>query len=371
MKIPHSLFEIYYFLKSMKRKLTFWLAFIIIAIFFSIQPTPMMAQKPKKGVKFVNQPENKRIEVWIDGQFFTAYIYPENIAKPVLYPLITTSGKKLTRGYPLDTIPGERIDHPHHVGYWLNYGDVNGLDFWNNSLRHSQDKNDRYGTIYHYEVNEIEPGKKRGKLTVSAVWEDHDGDDLLIEKTEFTFSQKGNTRIIDRITTLTAQSEEVRFTDNKEGMVAVRVARALELPEEKPAFLIGKDGNPTPEKVLDNTDVKGNYLSSEGIEGGDVWGTRARWMKLYSEMDGEKVALALIDHPKNPGYPTYWHARTYGLFSANPLGQKVFSKGAEELNFKLAPGESVVFRYRLLVHDGDGLGKGELDDWADEWAGGK
>ena len=25
---------------------------------------------------------------------------------------------------------GERIDHPHHMGHWFNYGDVNGLDFW-------------------------------------------------------------------------------------------------------------------------------------------------------------------------------------------------------------------------------------------------
>ena len=28
-------------------------------------------------------------------------------------------------------------------------------------------------------------------------------------------------------------------------------------------------------KVLDNTGVNGNYLSSTGLEGNDVWGTRS------------------------------------------------------------------------------------------------
>ena len=48
----------------------------------------------------------------------------------------------------------------------------------------------------------------------------------------------------------------------------------------------------------------------------------------------------MIDHPKNPGYPTYWHARGYGLFAANPLGQKAFSNGKETLNLTLEPGQS-------------------------------
>ena len=105
----------------------------------------------------------------------------------------------------------------------------------------------------------------------------------------------------------------------------------------------------TAEKVVDNSGVRGDYLSSEGITGGEVWGTRARWMKLHSEIDGVKVALALIDHPDNPGYPTYWHARDYGLFSANPLGQEIFSNGTQQLNLSLEKGESVTFRYRLIV----------------------
>jgi hypothetical protein len=73
---------------------------------------------------------------------------------------------------------------------------------------------------------------------------------------------------------------------------------------------------------------------------------------LTGEIGQEKIALAILDHPKNPGYPTYWHARGYGLFAANTLGQKVFSEGKQTLNFTLGPGQSATFRYRVLIISG-------------------
>ncbi len=63
----------------------------------------------------------------------------------------------------------------------------------------------------------------------------------------------------------------------------------------------------------------------------------------------------MLDNPQNVGFPTYWHARGYGLFAANPLGQKALSNGKEELNFKLSPGKSVTFRHRIIIHSGSNL----------------
>src|SRR2546430_15883259 len=83
-----------------------------------------------------------------------------------------------------------------------------------------------------------------------------------------------------------------------------------------------------------------HYHSSEGLEGDSVWGTRGRWTMLTGVVQGEPVTLAILDHPQNVGFPTYWHARGYGLFAANPLGEKVFSNGKTELNFTLAAGRS-------------------------------
>src|SRR5215207_1152999 len=86
-----------------------------------------------QAVKLVDRPADRRVDVLIDGKPFTSYIYPTNLEKPVLYPIRSAGGLLVTRGYPLDPRPGERADHPHHVGHWFNYGDVNGYDFWGHS----------------------------------------------------------------------------------------------------------------------------------------------------------------------------------------------------------------------------------------------
>ena len=311
--------------------------------------TSLVAQSlPEPNIELKANEAEKKVDVLVDGELFTSYIYPENIMKPVLWPVMSPEGNMLTRSYPLKNKAGDRTDHPHHVGVWLNYGDVNGLDFWNNSEAIPEADADGYGTIYHQSIEKTESGKGKAQLVATALWKSPKDEVLLDEQTQFDFKAIDNMRIIDRTTTLTAKVD-VAFTDNKEGMFAIRVARELELPSDKPTELMDSRGNVTKVEKMDNTDVKGNYRSSEGIEGGDVWGTRAKWMKLSSEINGEPVSLVIIDNPENPGYPTYWHARGYGLFAANTLGQKALSEGKEELNFSLKKGESVTFKYRLVV----------------------
>lgn len=311
----------------------------------------------------------KKVDVMVDGELFTSYMYPQSIKKPVLYPLKTSEGTKITRGFPLEPTPGERVDHPHHVGLWLNYGDVNGLDFWNNSDSIDVERRDRYGTISHAEITKVESGDEKGELGVTMNWNTPDGKTLLVEETTFIFRADENERIIDRITKLTAQDETVNFDDNKEGMFAIRVTRALEHPSDEPEIFTDSEGNATNVPTLNNEGVNGWYYSSRGAEGGDVWGKRAEWVNLTSTIGTEDISLVIMDHPSNVGYPTYWHARTYGLFSANPLGQKVFSEGEEELNFKLEPNESTTFRYRVLIVSGSKLDKEILNERHAEFAG--
>tara|TARA_Y100001972_G_scaffold127766_1_gene185744 strand:- start:4382 stop:5404 length:1023 start_codon:yes stop_codon:yes gene_type:complete len=307
-------------------------------------------QKPK--IELIEKPSEEKVEVLIEGKLFTSYIYPENIKKPALWPLISQGGNELTRQFPFKKKEGERVDHPHHVGLWLNYGDVNGLDFWNNSDSIDSEKMSEYGMVKHAKVLSTENGDE-AVLKVQSDWVSMDGKKLLNDETTFTFKVVDGVRIIDRKTVLTAVGEKVTFTDNKEGMLGVRMARELELPQEGKIELSDAKGNITVVENPDNTGVTGNYLSSEGITGGDVWGTRADWMKLSGQINGESVALVIYDTKDNPGYPTYWHARGYGLFAANPLGQKIFSEGKEELNFALEAGESATFYHRIGIFSED------------------
>ena len=303
-------------------------------------------------VQVVPDEAHRKVDVTVDGKPFTSYIWPIALKKPVLYPLRSAKGTVVTRGFPLDPHPGERADHPHHVGLWFNHGDVNGFDFWNNSDAIPAAQAPKMGTIVHQKVVEAKSGSGQGSLTVESEWKKPDGSTLLKERTEFVFRADGTSRTIDRVTTLTALGEKVVFNDNKEGVIGMRVARQLEQPDLKAEKFTDAAGRVTTVAAVDTTGVHGKYLSSEGKQGDDVWGTRGRWTMLTGDVAGAPVTLAILDHPKNVGYPTYWHARGYGLFAANPLGQKAMSNGKEELNFKLAPGKSVTFQHEVLILDG-------------------
>lgn len=311
-------------------------------------------QKKNDQIKLVVKEGENKVDVLVDNKPFTSYFYPSDqiLKKPVLYPILTSNGTTITRGYPFATRAGERVDHPHHVGMWLNYESVNGFDFWNNSTA-IKDRT-KYGTIKHTGIIESKGGIGKANLTVTADWIDTDGkgDLLLKEKTTYVFHSKGNQRIIDRITTLTAQEKEVVFKDVKDGFFAIRVARELEHPSDKPDVFVDANGIETKVDKLDNTGITGNYRSNEGIEGENVWSTRGKWTNLSGKIKDEDISIAIIDHPKNVNYPTYWHARGYGLFAANPLGEKVFSNAKKELNLTLAPKQSVTFRYRTVVTSG-------------------
>lgn len=279
-------------------------------------------------VKLVPHEDRQRVEVLIDGQPFTEYRYGKELKKPLLFPLRAPSGAIITRGWPLEPRGEESQDHPHHIGYWLTYGDVDGVDFWGNSPTSKDDA--KKGTIAHRKLS------ARGhELTAESDWMMPDGKRALAEQTTFRFGAGPGWRLVSRVTRLVAGDAAVSLPDTKEGMLGLRVCRSLEHPGDK------------------NPKGTGHYRSSEGKEGDAVWGTRARWVMLTGNTeDGKPVTVALFDHPGNPGFPTYWHARTWGLFAANPLGQKALSKGKETLAFKIPGKGSVSFRYDLLILSG-------------------
>ena len=151
-------------------------------------------------------------------------------------------------------------------------------------------------------------------------------------------------------------------------MLGLRVTRELEMPSTQEDKFVDAHGNVTAVKKLDNEGVTGMYVNREGIKGDDTWSKRSLWTCLNGKKNGENISIAMIDHPGNPGYPTYWHARGYGLFAANPLGQKVFSGGKEELNFKLLRNQSADFNYRVIIHGGNHLSAADLDRLAEDFA---
>ncbi|MEK6398125.1 MAG: PmoA family protein [Terriglobus sp.] len=300
-------------------------------------------------VKVHDHEAHPRVDITVDGKPFTSYIWPTSLKKPVLYPLVLSDGVTVTRGFPLEPRAGERQDHPHHAGLWFNYGNVNGFDFWNNSDAITGDRVPHMGTIRQDKIVSAHSGKDAGELVTESTWIAASGTPLLRETTTFVFKQVGDVRTIDRVTKLTAL-EKVVFNDDKEGVLGIRVARWLESANEKGGVFVDASGKETKVEGATGAGATGVYLSSEGKQGDDVWSSRGRWCVLNGhDPEGHTAAIAILDHPGNPGYPTYWHARGYGLFAANPLGAHIFDPKATPMNYTVEKGQTTVFKYRVLL----------------------
>ena len=293
----------------------------------------------------------RRVDVTVGGKPFTALLWPATLKKPVLYPLVDADGVTVTRGWPLEPRAGERTDHPHHDGLWFNYGNVNGFDFWNNSEAIKPENRARMGSVTLDRIMRADSGAE-GVLETESTWVAGSGESLLRQTTRYVFRAVGDERSIEMTVTLKAIGKVV-FHDDKEGVLGIRVARWLESPEEKGGTFTDANGVAT--RVAATADLPGvapptgEYLTSEGVRGAKVWATRGRWCSLTGHTGEHVDSIAILDHPGNPGYPTYWHARGYGLFAANPLGRSIFDPGQKPFQFTLDPGQSAVFRYQVVI----------------------
>jgi hypothetical protein len=315
---------------------------------FTLLNTAVKAQK--QAVTIVRSSKDKKIDVMIGGKPFTTFLDPDTLEKPVLYPLTAANGDVVTRGFPLKPQPGDPTDHPHHIGLWFNFENLNGLDFWNNSYAIAPAKKSQYGWIRTDKIIETRSGQT-GVLAYHANWTNQAKSVILEETTRFEFSGDSHQRVIDRVTTLKADQEAV-FNDAKDGLLGIRLAHALQIPATQDQKFTDNKGNVTVVKAGTDKIANGNYLTSEGKTGDAAWSTRGTWCKVYGKIGMDSVSIAIIDYPLNPNYPTFWHARGYGLFAANPLGEKIFTNGKSAKNLTLKKGESVTFRYRVVISNG-------------------
>ena len=280
------------------------------------------------------------VSVEIDGKPFTTFHYGAESGKPYLAPLRSASGKIVTRRFPMEEIAGDSRDHLHHTGLWFSYDDVNGVKFWEN---HPSYTHPNMGRIVVRNA-EFKDGDKSGTLTATMEWRGPDGKVLLVDSRNMVFHSDPKLRIIDFEITLTA-AEDVTFGDTKEGAFGIRLAETL--TEKKGGRIADADGRTTMAQV---------------------WGKRSNWVDCSGEVEGEKLGVAIFDHPQNPRHPVYWHARDYGLFALNPFGVHAFDSAQPESRWQLPKGKQIVFRWRVVIHPGDAE-SGHVADLYKEYAG--
>jgi hypothetical protein len=275
----------------------------------------------------VKQESPGLISVAINGQPFTELHMGREDPKPYLAPLRTASGKIVTRHYPMEEVAGESHDHQHHRGLWIGYGEISGINFWENERSY---KTTNRGTIVLDRLGKLQSGKDSGSIAARFRWLSPDGKLMLLEDRQTTFSGNSVERMITIDLTLTAKAD-VQFADTKEGFFALRLADSM------------------------NEQHGGLMTNSEGAKGEkNVWGKRANWVDYVGTVEGQKVSILMQVDPQSYNSPTRWHSRAYGLFAANPFGLKDFEpKSTEKGGKSLRKGEKLHFIYRVVIRDGE------------------
>ncbi|MGK0156901.1 MAG: hypothetical protein ACI9SE_003876 [Neolewinella sp.] len=306
----------------------------VVVLFSLLACLPSCASSPLSLTQ-----SDDEVHILSNGEPF-ATVHTSAEPRPYVWPLYAPGGVAVTRNHPMGERDGEQSDHPHHQSLWLAHGNVNGFDFW-----HGKGHRERvvlastHATVGHDPYAFVHSEYK---------WLVDDDTLVMNESRQLRFCDHGDARTIDVLVEFRAETDDVRFGDTKEGMFAMRVHPALR---------------------VDGKVATGVLRNSEGRNGKAVWGQRARWIDDSGVVDGESVGVTMMDHPSNLRFPTWWHARNYGLLAANPFGVHDFAKQpAGTGDFVLKKGETLSLRYRVLLH-GEGWDDARIEAAYEEWAG--
>ncbi len=276
----------------------------------------------------------KALDISIAGKPFTSYVFkPETIGKAVLrrpyfFPVHGPGQTPMTRPYPMvqeGLAKNVHKDHPHHTSIYVAHGAVNGVDNWSIG--------GRAGYIVHKDFEMVEDGPVVGTFRETLDWTTKDKKPVAAEvRTVRVYNLPDTTRLLDIDITFQAKYGPIKFGDTKEGGLCASRMR--------PEFRHDKSGD------------EGMLINSEGDKGKAAWGKKARWVDCSGLVDGERLGFTIFDGPDNLRHPTTWHARTYGLLTANPFGLSHFTRGKEKGDFEIDEGGERTWRYRIYFHKG-------------------
>ena len=170
----------------------------------------------------------------------------------------------------------------------------------------------------------------------SYIWKGTEDKDLLKDKRKIHISRAGEDTIIDFDIRLKALGQDVVFGDTKEGTFALRLHPMMDAKAK--------------------TDT-GRMLNSEGGKGKGIWGKKARWVAYSGDSKKKKLYRRGYGSPSNMRYPTTWHARDYGLLSANPFGLSYYLGKDHDGSKTIPAGKELRFKYRVILQCEDANAK--------------
>ena len=319
----------------MKNYFNIWMPFVA-AFGLAISGACVQAE----NTAFTLTKSDSKVIIKIGDQTFAEYVFDDPATnKSYLWPVFGPTGKEMTRSYPMKEVEGEVKDHYHHRGIWFGHQDIGGFNSWAERKSYSEGKKSseataqsisKLGSQKHRIFKSMSTGENNATLVIELDYLDAEGKKNLSEIRTLIFSVDGKTRLIDFNQELIASAGDVTLGDEKDAGLCIRVPTTMSVDSKK----------------------GGMILNSEGTKDKEAWGKRAKWCDYSGPVEDETLGVAIFNHPSSFRYPTTWHVRTYGLFTANPFGTldpAVSPNGPHTLK----AGDKLLMKHRFVLHDGD------------------
>ena len=281
------------------------------------------------------------IDINYNDKLVTTYHFGKDTNKPYFWPIVGPTGKQMTRAYPMEDREGERQDHPHHRSFWFGHQVINNSDTWHEEATYKEryaKKPDELarrmaglGSTVHRQVVTAKASGDHAVLVTKNDYLDGKGNKMLEDLRTYTFRTTATSRVVDVEIKLIGSQAKVTIGDAKDAGFSVRV----------------------PHSMAQSSGNGGKIINSRGDRDKQAWSKRAEWVDYHGPVEGEHLGIAILNHPSSFRFPTPWHVRTYGLFTANPFGLKSLKQSNESGSTDLAKGESLIQRYRVIFHVGD------------------
>ncbi len=250
-----------------------------------------------------------RIDVTIDGKFFTSYRFAADEKYPFFFPVNGPSGASVTSM--------RNGEYPHHSSLFFGCDKVNGGNYWQEGL-------ERGRIASKGPVLESAAGKEI-IIRDSCDWTRPDAPQPLRDTRRIVISAPSpQLRQIDFTITLEAM-EDVVISKTNHSLFSARMD-----PDLTPAF-------------------GGTMLNADGAKGEkETFGKPSSWLACFGARDSKTTeGLAILQHPQNPGFPSPWFTRDYGFLSPTPMFWPADGKET-----RLGKGEKLQLGYRVLVFSG-------------------
>ena len=267
------------------------------------------------SAKIIAEKSGSKINITIDGKFFTSYIFSEQEKYPFFFPVNgPVSGGSVTSM--------RNAEYPHHSSLFFGCDMVNGGNYWQEGLER--------GRIISVNACIERQGGDSAVITDECIWSRPGASSPIRDTRRFTITVPSNSVYQIDVDITLEMLDDVHIKKTNHSLFSARLA---------------------PDLAVNNG---GTMINAENLKGEkETFGKKSAWIDYYGKRGSITEGLVIMEHPSNTWYPSPWFTRDYGFISPTPM---YWPENGEEIF--LREGTLLRLRYRVLVHSGDHIEAG-------------